>query len=158
MEGSTQPHIEPRPPLRVQLTEEGPARPFVHVGLGTAVESLSECPKGNIVPGDANAPTGSNFPDRNDWAPRFGFAWSPGTSGKMTIRGGFGVFYDILKAEDNLQFNGQAPFFAFADLQSFSPITTNPTAEITNMTKPFVAASQSNPFPSTPPSKNLDFA
>ena len=26
------------------------------------------------------------------------------------------------------------------------------------MTKPFVAASQSNPFPSTPPSKNLDFA
>src|SRR5207249_5148532 len=83
---------------------------------------------------------------------------SPGTSGKTSIRGGCGVFYDILKAEDNLQFNVQAPFFGFADLQSFKPVTTNPTGEPLNMTKPFVAASQSNPFPSTPPSKNLDFA
>ena len=76
----------------------------------------------------------------------------------MSIRGGFGVFYDILKAEDNLQFNGQAPFFAFADLQSFNPVTTNPTTEPLNMTKPFVAAGQPNPFPSAPPSKNLNFA
>src|SRR5207253_602777 len=105
-----------------------------------------------------NAPTGSNFPDKNDWAPRFGFAWSPGTSGKTSIRGGVGVFYDILKGEDNLQFNGQAPFFAFADLQTFSPVTTNPTSDPLNMTKPFVAANQPNPFPSTPPSKNLNFA
>jgi len=126
--------------------------------LGQQSKVFPNAPKGILFPGDANAPTGSNFPDRNDWASRFGFAWSPGTSGKMSIRGGFGVFYDILKAEDNLQFNGQAPFFAFADLQSFKPLTTNPTGEPLNMTKPFVAASQSNPFPSTPPSKNLDFA
>jgi len=113
-------------------------------------------PKGILFPGDAGAPRGANFPDKNDWAPRFGFAWSPG-QGKTSIRGGFGVFYDILKGEDNLQFNGQAPFFAFADL-SFDPLMTNPTAEITNMTRPFVAAGQPNPFPSTPPQKNLDFA
>src|SRR2546426_11009513 len=62
MEGSTQSHIEPRPPLRVQLTEEGPARPFVHVGLGTAVESLSECPKGNIVPWRCECSNGFKLP------------------------------------------------------------------------------------------------
>jgi len=123
--------------------------------LGQQSSVFPNAPKGILFPGDPNAPTGSNFPDKNDWAPRFGFAWSPG--GKLSIRGGFGVFYDILKGEDNLQFNGQAPFFGFADLQTFSPITTNPTAEVANMTKPFVAANQPNPFPSTPPAKDFDF-
>ncbi|PYS47916.1 MAG: hypothetical protein DMG13_26690 [Acidobacteria bacterium] len=125
--------------------------------LGQQSTVFPNAPKGILFPGDAAAPTGANFPDKNDWAPRFGFAWSPGQSGKTSIRGGFGVFYDILKAEDNLQFNGQAPFFAFADL-SFGQLMTNPTAEVTNMTRPFVAAGQPNPFPSTPPQKNLDFA
>ena len=55
-----------------------------------------------------------NFPDKNDWAPRIGFAWDPLGNGKTSIRGGFGMFYDILKAEDNFQFNGQAPFFSAA--------------------------------------------
>src|SRR2546427_12955620 len=70
----------------------------------------------------------------------------------------FRVFYDILKAEDNLQFNGQAPFFGFADLQSFKPVTTNPVSEPLTMSQPFVAAGQPNPFPSIPPAKNLNFA
>ena len=47
----------------------------------------------------------------------------------MSIRGGVGVFYDILKAEDNLQFNGQAPFYGFADLL-FSPLRGNPTGPV----------------------------
>ena len=125
--------------------------------LGKQSTVFPNAPKGILFPGDAGAPKGSNFPDRNDWAPRFGFAWSPGQSGKTSIRGGFGVFYDILKAEDNLQFNGQAPFFGFADL-IYSPLAANPTAEPTNMSRPFAAAGQSNPFPSTPPAKNISFA
>jgi len=31
----------------------------------------------------------------------------PTGSGKTSLRGGGGIFYDILKGEDNLQFNGQ---------------------------------------------------
>ena len=56
-------------------------------------------PVGLLFPGDKGAPTGSNFPDRNDFAPRFGFAWQPFKDTKTSIRGGFGVFYDILKAQ-----------------------------------------------------------
>jgi Carboxypeptidase regulatory-like domain/TonB-dependent Receptor Plug Domain len=125
--------------------------------LGKQSTVFPNAPKGILFPGDANAPKGSNFSDRNDFAPRFGFAWSPGKDNKTSVRGGFGVFYDILKGEDNLQFNGQAPFFGFADL-AFSPLTTNPTAEVLNMTKPYVAAGQPNPFPSKPTPKDTNFA
>jgi len=40
----------------------------------------------------------------------------PTGSGKTSLRGGGGIFYDILKGEDNLQFNGQPPFVGSAGL------------------------------------------
>jgi hypothetical protein len=112
-------------------------------------------PIGILYPGDAGAPTGSNFPDKNNFAPRFGFAYSPGTNGKTSIRGGVGVFYDILKGEDNLQFNGQVPFYGFADL-FFDP-PTKVTGPLNLLSNPFVAAGQPNPFPSTPPAHNVNY-
>jgi hypothetical protein len=113
-------------------------------------------PTGLLFPGDKNAPFGANFPDKNDWAPRFGFAWSPGERNRTSIRGGFGVFYDVLKGEDNLQYNGQAPFFGFADL-FFDPLSSNPTAQTNYFTQPFPATGSVNTFPSRPPAKNIDF-
>jgi outer membrane receptor protein involved in Fe transport len=114
-------------------------------------------PLGMVFPGDANAPVGSNFPDKNNWAPRFGFAWDPKGDSKTSVRGGFGVFYDILKGEDNLQFNGQEPFFAASDLY-FNPLTSNPTAPATNLSDPFGNLGLKNPFPSAPPPSNLNWA
>jgi hypothetical protein len=116
-----------------------------------------KAPKGLLFPGDAGAPVGANFPDKNDWAPRFGFAWSPSGKSKTSIRGGFGVFYDILKGEDNLQFNGQAPFFGFNSFR-IPGITSNPPSEPQNFAHPYQTARVVNTFPSRPPSRDLDFA
>jgi len=112
-----------------------------------------------LFPGDANAPKGANFPDKNDWAPRVGFAWDPKGDGKMSIRGGGGVFYDVLKGEDNLQFNGQAPFFGFTSpVFNDCSVPGNCTFPTGFMADPFTTTGTPNPFPSKAPAPNIDFA
>jgi hypothetical protein len=113
-------------------------------------------PTGLVFPGDANAPRGVNFPDKNNWAPRIGFAWDPKGDSKTSIRGGFGMFYDILKAEDNFQDNGQPPFFA-AGFANFSPLAANPTADVPYLAQPYTSTGAVNPFPSKPPDHNVNF-
>ena len=114
-------------------------------------------PLGLLFPGDKGAPNAANFPDKKDWAPRAGFAWDVFGNAKTSVRGGFGMFYDILKAEDNLQFNGQAPFFGSAFL-GFSAPDAGFTSDPGILTNPFAAAGAVNPFPSKPVNHSVNFA
>src|SRR5579859_205148 len=115
---------------------------------GAHSTKFPNAPAGLLFPGDPGAPTGANFPRTTDFAPRFGFAWQPFDDHKTSVRGGFGIFYDILKAEDNFQFNGQFPFASTAFI-GFNDPSGSP-APFGFLTNPFGSTGSPNPFPSKP--------
>ncbi len=66
----------------------------------------------SLVPVGTNGVPRSGFePDRNNFAPRVGFAWTIGDDGRTVLRGGYGVYYDQspLAPAEALYFN--SPFF-----------------------------------------------
>jgi hypothetical protein len=123
---------------------------------GLQSQRFINAPLGMVFPGDPGAPKGTNFPDKTNFAPRFGFAWDPTGRGKSSVRGGIGLFYDILKGEDNLQFNGQPPFVSNAGFY-FDDVGPGQNGPLNYLSQPFQAAGEVNTFPSEPPASNFDF-
>ena len=69
---------------------------------------------GRLVPvGTAGVPRSGFHADKNNFAPRVGFAWTIGDQGNTVVRGGYGVYYDqsALAPGEALYFN--APYFDF---------------------------------------------
>ena len=108
-------------------------------------------PPNILYPGDPGTPnSGLIYPDHNNFAPRFGFAWDMFGNAKLVMRGGFGIFYDIEDGALNLQFGGQPPFGYIASN------TPNAWTGLTNpdcvnqgcgaMADPWTAVSQTNPY------------
>ncbi|MHB8216858.1 MAG: TonB-dependent receptor [Candidatus Sulfotelmatobacter sp.] len=77
--------------------------------LGTSDCTAYE-PTGLVVPGDAGIPNGMTQTYYKAFAPRIGIAWSPGTSGKTSIRAGWGLFYNPIEQLVLEQFSAEPPF------------------------------------------------
>jgi hypothetical protein len=80
-------------------------------------------PLGLLYPGDQGLPRSLYHKEMDRFAPRVGFAYDPKGDGRTSIRGAYGVFFQILDAEFSQYMNGNLPFelnITLVDPASFS--------------------------------------
>jgi hypothetical protein len=77
---------------------------------GPNTDCTSQDAVGLVVPGDAGIPAGMTQTYYKAFAPRIGIDWSPGTSGKTSIRAGWGLFYNPVEQLVLEQFGAEPPF------------------------------------------------
>ncbi len=63
--------------------------------------------------GTNGVPRGGYEPDKNNFAPRIGLAWSPGSSAKTVVRTGYGIHYNASSLATGLGIYFNPPFFNF---------------------------------------------
>ena len=61
---------------------------------GVRSKLFQNAPPGVLFRGDPGVPEDGTLGDWNNFGVRFGFAWDVGGSGKTSLRGGFGMFYN----------------------------------------------------------------
>ncbi len=66
--------------------------------------------------------------DENNFAPRFGFAWTPDNSNTWVVRGGWGMFYNNEEPRTSFQLGFNPPFFY--SVSRFSDFGVTPAANV----------------------------
>ncbi len=82
---------------------------------GNDINSLIANGKNDVVP------TILKNPDLNNFAPRFSFAWDPSKKGRMSVRGGFGIFYDIYASQLYGGSHFSPPIYSLATASQLTP-------------------------------------
>jgi hypothetical protein len=82
----------------------------------------------------AGVPRGGKPTNYHDFGPRFGFAYDPFGNGKTSVRGGFGIFYDLMQTNYIINSQGNPPFVASASV--YDGTIDNPGAAATQKFPP----------------------
>src|SRR5262249_30310353 len=116
--------------------------------LGQQSKVFPSAPVGLIFPGDTGISRSTYPNDYNNFAPRVGFAWDVLHNGKLSLRGGYGLYYDTVISETTLQFLTSAPYAIQPNI--FSTTINNPfSGSIVNplpQAFPHASAKPGDPF------------
>ncbi len=88
-------------------------------------------PVGLVFPGDSGVPEAAFDSAYNRISPRFGFAFDPTGNGKVSLRGGYGIFYSQIRQQANNQ-PSNAPPFSLRLTINVPPSLENPYANTGN--------------------------
>jgi hypothetical protein len=100
--------------LRYQYENPMYNRLGYHATFEPGVQSTRypNAPLGLLFIGDQGLPKSLYYPDKNNFAPRVGFAYDLTGDGKTSLRGAFGVFIQLMDAEYSVYLNVNEPFVA----------------------------------------------
>jgi len=98
----------------------------LNLGLRYEIVTVPVASRAQQFSAIANVPGGLTFGNpkvsKNDWSPRFGFAYSPGADQKWVVRGGFGRSFDLPYA--NLSTNANPAFYQVtSDVNPAHPVS-----------------------------------
>ena len=118
---------------------------------GQQSEIFPDAPVGLVYPGEAGVSRSTYTEDWNNFAPRFGLAWDILGNGRLALRGGYGLFYDL------------HTYLLQLNLIRATPYTIRPLVFFTDYANPWEGSRinpTSQPFPHVPPEPggHFDFA
>lgn len=91
--------------------------------------------------------------DKNNFAPRFGFAWSPFKNSKTIVRGNWGLFYDRIVGATSSLVDGNTPGFAQAT-QSFPNGAGGTVRTVSNLAAADLPVKPGTPVTNLPLNRN----